>query len=358
MSLGTCAVIGGRGWLGGFLVAQLSRDADVKKPVLVFDVVPPPQKPGDEGQVVHKVLDIRDAQGVREGLEGVDTVFHCAAVIDIRLFPGQLCRDVNVGGTANVLNACRAQGVKRMVYTSTLDVIGGGLRGQDESTAYCTKTFNFNPLYVAPPSGYYRTKSLAEQMVLDADGHGGLVTVALRMSHIFGVGDDVIPLVAGSPVATGSASARCSFVYVENGAYAHILGAKKLISSPKTTRKSVFLITDFDANFSDMYRQFEGKGPYGWMRVPFFILAFAAIVMELLAAVLFLVSGLRMPWTRDGKLTFGLAAMDGMRQHTVNGSKAVRVLGYKPPVAKEEAVVRTREWVSKTGAKRGPSVAQ
>ena len=70
--------------------------------------------------------DIRDPNGVREALKGVDTVFHLAALIAIPFsyYSPDSYVDTNIKGTLNVLQAARDMGTKRVLITSTSEVYG------------------------------------------------------------------------------------------------------------------------------------------------------------------------------------------------------------------------------------------
>jgi len=83
--------------------------------------------------------------------------------------------DVNVTGTRNVLAACVAHRIPRLVYTSTASVVFAGkdLRDVDETAPVPHGAFlDF----------YTSTKAEAEQLVRDANGVGGVSTVCLRPS--------------------------------------------------------------------------------------------------------------------------------------------------------------------------------
>jgi dTDP-glucose 4,6-dehydratase len=70
--------------------------------------------------------DIRDPQRVEEAVQGQKVVFHLASLIAIPYSyhaPDSYVQ-TNVGGALNVLNACRRQGVERLVHTSTSEVYG------------------------------------------------------------------------------------------------------------------------------------------------------------------------------------------------------------------------------------------
>ena len=72
------------------------------------------------------VADIRDAAAVRAACAGARFVFHLAAVYRFWARDPRVFYDVNVGGTLNVLDAVRAAGCERLVFTSTVGVIGLG----------------------------------------------------------------------------------------------------------------------------------------------------------------------------------------------------------------------------------------
>lgn len=85
---------------------------------------------------------------------------------------------VNVEGTKVLLAAAVAAGVRKFVFTSTAAVVfdGSDIIGGDERLPYPEK----------PLDDYTDSKTKAEQMVLEANGKDGLLTVALRPAGIFG----------------------------------------------------------------------------------------------------------------------------------------------------------------------------
>ena len=79
--------------------------------------------PGELPGVDSRVGDIRDAAAVLEACRGVDVVLHAAAQIDWGHATPEELAEVNVGGTENVLRACRETGVRGLVYTSSMDAV-------------------------------------------------------------------------------------------------------------------------------------------------------------------------------------------------------------------------------------------
>jgi dihydroflavonol-4-reductase len=108
--------------------------------------------------------DLRDAGSLGRAVAGCGLVFHVAA--DYRLWapdPGELYRS-NVDGTKNLLEAARAAGVERVVYTSTVGCIGMPQGREGDETC---------PVTLDDMSGAYkRSKFLAEKAALECAATG------------------------------------------------------------------------------------------------------------------------------------------------------------------------------------------
>ena len=103
-------------------------------------------------------------------------IIHTAAGL-----PGKsrdLLEKINIRGTDNVIKEAIAHGVKKLVYTSSASVVFEGIDQQNvnETAPYATHHVD----------DYSDTKSLAERLVLDANGENGLSTVSLRPAGLFG----------------------------------------------------------------------------------------------------------------------------------------------------------------------------
>src|ERR1700687_5456875 len=132
--------------------------------------------------------DLRDAGSLEKAMSGCDTVFHVAA--DYRLWvpdPAEMYRS-NVEGTRAILEAARKNGVRRLVYTSSVATVGftGNGHPADEDS----------PVSLADMIGHYkRSKFMAEQLALEA-GRAGLQVVVVNPTTP--VGDqDVKPTPTG-----------------------------------------------------------------------------------------------------------------------------------------------------------------
>ena len=228
-TLGRVLVTGGSGFVGANLVTTLlGRDYQVRS----FDRAPSPL-PAQPGLEVLEG-DICDPDTVAAAVDGIDTVFHTAAVIEL-LGGASVTEEyrqrsfaVNVCGTEKLLHAAQAAGVSRFVYTASNSVVMGGkpISGGDETLPY---TERFNDLYT-------ETKVAAERFVLSQNGVEGLLTCSIRPSGIWGQGDQTMfrklfeSVVAGHvKVLIGSKNAKLDNSYVHNLIHGFILAAEHLV---------------------------------------------------------------------------------------------------------------------------------
>src|SRR6202166_2650920 len=132
--------------------------------------------------------DLRDAASLEKAMAGCDTVFHVAA--DYRLWvrdPQEMYRS-NVDGTRAILEATRKNGVRRVVYTSSVATMGFTRNGHpaDEDS----------PVSLADMIGpYKRSKFMAEQVALEA-GRSGMHVVTVNPTTPIGE-QDVKPTPTG-----------------------------------------------------------------------------------------------------------------------------------------------------------------
>jgi dihydroflavonol-4-reductase len=119
-------------------------------------------------------VDVRDARAVVRACGNARFIFHLAAMYRFWTPHAKDFYDVNVGGVLNILEAARANGCERMVYTSTVGVLGldGAAHGQAaDETCYADVAHLFGL--------YKRTKYVAEHEVLRAAAQGAPVSLVL-----------------------------------------------------------------------------------------------------------------------------------------------------------------------------------
>uniref|UniRef100_A0A4W4GGB9 Short chain dehydrogenase/reductase family 42E, member 2 n=1 Tax=Electrophorus electricus TaxID=8005 RepID=A0A4W4GGB9_ELEEL len=227
-------VTGGGGFFGFRLGRALARRGTS---VILMDLHKPYWEV-PEG-VIFLQGDIRDYDTLYKACAEVDCVFHTAScgMSGPEQLRKELVESVNIGGTNNVINVCCEQGISRMVYTSTVNVVFAGkpIEDGDEDSAPCV------PLDMHIDH-YSRTKAVAEHMVIAANGRslkgGGLLrTCVLRPSGIYGPEErrHLHRVMVGVNVerklfsfSFGDPNARMNWVHVENLVTAHVLAAEGL----------------------------------------------------------------------------------------------------------------------------------
>src|SRR3954447_9119824 len=182
-----CLVTGGAGFIGSNLVDALLARGDE---VTVVDDLSTGRmsnlEPGLSNGAELVEMDIRD----RDRLVGVagekrpEAVFHLAAQIDVRKSLADPFFDagINVGGTANVLEAARACEAQRLVSISTGGAIYGEGDGQEIPLPESAP--------IAPMSAYGQSKFAAEGYVSLYERLYGLSGVSLRLGNVYGPRQD------------------------------------------------------------------------------------------------------------------------------------------------------------------------
>ncbi len=181
--------------------------------------------------------DLRDADAVRKACAGATTVYHVGAVSapwgDKREFEA-----VNVGGTRNVLDACRAEGIRRLVYVSSPSVMFDGLD--------CVNQTEAAPYPARFASEYSRTKKEGEDLVNAA--RNDFETVIVRPKAIFGAGDtSLLPRLlraahAGRLPIIGTGTNRVDLTHVDNVVHALLLAGSHANAAGRT-----YTVTNGDA---------------------------------------------------------------------------------------------------------------
>ena len=170
-------VTGATGFIGGRLARRLVAEGH-----RVVTIARDPGRAGDLvalGVEVHRG-DITDRASLDRPMAGVDGLFHVAAWYRIGARDGGEGRRINVDGTRNVLEAMRAAGVKKGVYTSTLAVFGD-THGKRVDEGYFTP----GPF----DTEYERTKWAAHYQVAVPMMEQGLPLVIVQPGLVYGPGD-------------------------------------------------------------------------------------------------------------------------------------------------------------------------
>ena len=222
-------VIGGAGFVGSHIVDQLL--AEPVKEIVVLDNLVRGSRENlasalEDERVTLVEGTVEDAERLRETMEGIDYVFHLAALwLYECVHEPRRAIEANVVGTWNVIEAARDAGVKKVVYSSSASVYGNAL----ETPMTEEHPFNNRTLYGA-------TKIAGEQFFRAVYEQKGMDWVGLRYMNVYGPRMDyegvyvsVIMKVldrieAGeAPQIYGDGSQTFDFVHVSDVARANIL---------------------------------------------------------------------------------------------------------------------------------------
>lgn len=220
-------ITGGAGFIGSHL-AQACLDAG--QPVRVLDNLSTGSRDNLRGLDVELIEgDIRDAGVVQRAIQGVETVFHQAAMVSVpqSMKEPDACYQVNVIGTLNLLEAARKAGVGRVVLASTCAIYG------DADNLPLTETEPPRPL-----SPYAASKLADEGLAQLYTIAYNLPVTALRYFNVFGPRQSpfsayaaAIPifihraLQGQSPVIFGDGLQQRDFVFVGDVVRANLLAA-------------------------------------------------------------------------------------------------------------------------------------
>jgi len=179
------AVLGATGHLGNVLVRELlRRRKKVRAIVPIGENLQPIQ--GLNVDLVY--ADLRDINSLKVAFRGADIVYHVAGAVDISFGNKKFLYDINVKGTENVIESCKSENVKRLVYASSVHA----LREPPIGTVI-DESMPFDPHSVA---GFYaKTKAEASLKVLNATKNG-LDAVLLCPTGIIGPYDFKISQIA------------------------------------------------------------------------------------------------------------------------------------------------------------------
>jgi dihydroflavonol-4-reductase len=159
----------------GFIGSAVARAVQARGAEVVALVAPDVDDRNLDGLDAERIVaDIRDAAAVRAACKGARFVFHLAAIYRFWARDPRIFYDINVGGTLSVLAAAQAAGCERLVFTSTVGVLGLG-RTKHGELADETSCADISHLF----GHYKRSKFIAEHEVLRAAAEGLDVCIAL-----------------------------------------------------------------------------------------------------------------------------------------------------------------------------------
>jgi len=325
--MATALITGGTGFIGSHVARALTEAGHtarvLRRPNSKLNLL--------EGiPVQHALGDVMDADSLRAAMVGCDWVFHVAAIADYWRAQRVKMYLVNVEGTRRVLEAARAAGVRRVVFTSSAAAVGLRPDGQpsDESDP-----FNLPPARFP----YGHSKWLAEGLVQKAVATGQEVVI-LNPSVVFGPGD--ANLISGSMITEAARgvipplypAGVVTAIDVRDVARAHLAAAERGRTGER------YILGTTDMRYAELFRLIcelvGAKAPTRALPVPLADLASRFIGM---AAAL----GLKLPVNAD---QVWLSA----RRVCFDPRKAWHELG-TPQISLAQSLTDTYQWYKANG---------
>jgi sterol-4alpha-carboxylate 3-dehydrogenase (decarboxylating) len=290
--------------------------------------------------------DICNPQAVQDAIAGHDTVFHSASLVHTKHNRLEMVRAVNIDGTRNILRACQQSGVPRLVYVSSASVVydGHDIKNGDESLPYA-------PSFPAP---YAETKRIAEEEVLQANGHQGTLTCAIRPHVVFGPGDTrLVPAILARAregklkFRVGLGEKKLSdFTYVTNVVDGMLAAGERLRPGSPVAGQAYFITNGEPMSFWDFVAQV--LPPLGFkpprLAIPRSIAYGAAAVREAYDTH---VRGGTLN-AEEGLSRFAIRYITS--HHYFSHAKATRDLGYVPRVRMAEGIEKAIAYCRQLGA--------
>ncbi len=173
-------VTGANGFLGSWLVKKLN---DIGQDVHILNRQNSDLRELSKLKFTQHVGDILDPHSLKKALDGAQLVYHLAGVVAYRKSERRNMERVNIDGTRNVIQAIRQNKVPRLLHLSSVVAVGAGQNANEvlnENSSYNLKKYDL---------GYFETKRLAEELVLNELKSGDFEAFIVNPSTIYGAAD-------------------------------------------------------------------------------------------------------------------------------------------------------------------------
>ncbi len=328
-------ITGGCGFIGRHLVNGFVEDGfDVS--VLDYNSEP------FRADVHFLNVDIRDKNAVIDACQGMDSIVHNASIVLTKQVLKDMVWGVNLGGTQNILAACKKHKIAKLVYISSASTIyeGRDIENGDESLPYSSIS----------QADYADSKIEAEKQALAFSNSHSTAVCAIRPHVVFGPEDNrFVPNILSRSKAgklnraVGNRDKLSDFTYISNLVDAVVAAEKNLSLSSLLAGEAYFITNAEPIAFFDFVENFllEMGQPRITKKVPFWLAYCAAAVVEGIEKL----KGGNLHET--GMTRFAIKYM--VTHHYYSVQKAKAHFNYMPKVSLQEGIRLTVNHLKITG---------
>lgn len=319
-------ITGATGFIGSHLVEELVKTKEKIRVIIKNENL------GFLNNINNKILkkiniaraNLLDKNSLINACKGVEKVYHLAAISRPMNISQSVYYDVNVQGTKNLLEACRYNKVNKMIYVSSMSVIGFSRDG---------KALDENSEKV-PVSDYGKSKKQAEEFALEFCKKNKIKLVVIRPPMVFGPRDlqflKLFKLINTGffPLLRGG-EAKFEFCYVKNLLYGILITDKygKNLEVYNINDGKTYTIKEV---FSEIAKQ-EGKKLF-----PFSI---PVLVVKIAGGLFEKVYGLF-----GKKAPFNAGTSEWMSKDNQININKIKKIGYKNKIPIEQSIKDTVNW--------------
>jgi len=315
-------VTGGTGFIGSHLVETLIKKG-MEVRVLARDRKKSMELFREDAEII--VGDLFDLASIEKGVKGVDIVFHLASVINVGNVSDDYYFKVNVEGTKNLLKASLREGVKKFIFSSSVNVYPPISKKELNEDSPC-----------APDEILGKTKFEAERIIKNFCENTELNFVNLRISRVYGPRDlSLLKLFkqinSGLFFMIGNGNGLIQPIYVKDVVEALILSAEK-----DEIKNETIIIAGAEVLTKREFCKEIAK-VLGRQIPSFYIPVFLAI------PPIYLIEKLLVFFKKDPILSRRRARFF-LTSQSFSIEKAKRILGFEPKVKLKEGLGLTVEW--------------
>jgi nucleoside-diphosphate-sugar epimerase len=225
--------------------------------------------------------DVQDPGSVQKAIHGCTQVYHVAGLARLIHKDPSVFYRVNVDGTKNLLEAAKAEGVRKFIYTSTTGVIGPSL---NQPMREC------DPRTIGYDNDYETSKELAEHLVVQFSSNG-LEGVIVSPSRVYGPGlstysSGVNRFIQGYLKKGFAVVPICDHVY-GNYAYIDDVIAGHILAMEKGRNGERYILGGENVSFGSLMQAIRHESRRGrFIRIPKSIIKTAALGSQMKAMVL------------------------------------------------------------------------